>query len=75
MLIMKNVIKLMLEEISYLSYLLSPYTIVSISYLPSSSKQIFRENNKVDIHISNKYLFSVYSVLSTYWFRCLFIQQ
>lgn len=61
MLIMKNVIKL-LEEISYL---LSPYTIISISYLLSSSKQIFRENNKVDIQIFNIYLFSVYSVLST----------
>lgn len=35
--------KLMLEV---LSYLLSPYTIVSISQFPSSSKHIFRKKKK-----------------------------
>lgn len=54
--------KLVLEE---LSYLLPPYTIVSISHLPPPSKQIFRENNTVDIYIFNKYLLSLYSLLST----------
>lgn len=62
MLIIKNVIKLMLKENSYL---LSLYATVSTSHLPSSSKQIFRENKRVDIHVFNKYSLSVFSVLGT----------
>lgn len=55
--------KLMLEVLSYLP---SPYTIVSISQFPSSSKQIFRKkNNKVYIHVFKKYLLGVYCMLST----------
>lgn len=59
MLIMKSVIKLILEGNSYLCL----YTAVSASHLPSSSKHIFRENRKVDIHIFSIYLLSVSFVL------------